>query len=118
MKDRDKLDDFTRAYMECALWSSTDDNGQNFDEYPVEDLHQKTWNEMVADCRDFQELHAELLENIEPSQAGHDFWLTRNHHGAGFWDRGLGDVGAKLTAIARAYGDIDLYRHRGLIRGN
>lgn len=36
--------------------------------------------------------------------AGHDFWLTRNGHGAGFWDRGLGDLGTRLAMSARAYG--------------
>jgi len=44
-----------------------------------------------------------------PSLAGHDFWLTRNHHGAGFWDRELGDVGDRLTEACRAYRELDLY---------
>lgn len=38
------------------------------------------------------------------ASAGHDFALTRNGHGAGFWDRGLGDLGDRLTRAARAYG--------------
>jgi hypothetical protein len=43
---------------------------------------------------------------------GHDLWLTRNGHGAGFWDRnelkkdGLGD---KLSDIARKMGEKDPY---------
>lgn len=45
-----------------------------------------------------------------PSElAGHDFWLTRNGHGAGFWDRGLGDVGVTLSAACRPYGESNLY---------
>lgn len=36
---------------------------------------------------------------------GHDFILTRNHHGAGFWDRGLGDLGDRLTTAAHVYGE-------------
>jgi hypothetical protein len=36
-------------------------------------------------------------------QLGHDFWLTRNNHGAGFWDRGLGEIGEKLTEIAQSF---------------
>jgi hypothetical protein len=35
------------------------------------------------------------------AMAGHDYWLTRNGHGTGFWDRGLGEVGDKLTAICK-----------------
>jgi hypothetical protein len=51
--------------------------------------------------------------------AGHDFWLTRNHHGAGFWD---GDweqsAGEKLTALAESFGEFNLYTHEGIIHGS
>lgn len=42
-------------------------------------------------------------------QHGHDFALTRNHHGAGFRDRGYGDIGESLTEAAQAYGGASLY---------
>lgn len=42
-------------------------------------------------------------------QAGGDFWLTRNGHGAGFWDRGLGELGERLSKAAKAFGGSDLY---------
>ena len=48
-------------------------------------------------------------EGIDAAQAGHDFWLTRNGHGAGFWDRGLGERGDRLTNAAHVYGACDLY---------
>ena len=35
--------------------------------------------------------------------------LTRNRHGAGFWDRGHGDKGKRLTDAAHAYGSSDAY---------
>lgn len=38
---------------------------------------------------------------------GHDFYLTREGHGAGFWDRGLGELGDYLTKIAKAYGSAE-----------
>ena len=45
-------------------------------------------------------------------QLGHDLWLTRNGHGAGFWDRGLGALGERLTetakAMSEAYSFVDL----------
>lgn len=37
-------------------------------------------------------------------QAGADFALTRNRHGAGYWDRGLGELGEHLSVAARAWG--------------
>lgn len=40
------------------------------------------------------------------AQHGHDFLLTRNGHGAGFWDRGYPvDIGRDLSTNARAYGE-------------
>jgi hypothetical protein len=42
--------------------------------------------------------------------AGHDFWLTRNGHGAGFWDGDLSeDVGNALTEAAKKFGECHLY---------
>lgn len=50
------------------------------------------------------------LYGIPPEQIGHDFWLTRNHHGAGFWDRGLSNGRGKiLTDIAHSFGELILY---------
>ena len=46
----------------------------------------------------------------EAAMAGHDFWLTRNGHGAGFWD---GDwplpYADLLDKAAQAAGTCDLY---------
>jgi len=40
-------------------------------------------------------------------QFGHDLYLTRDHHGVGFWDRGLGELGDYLTSVAHALGESD-----------
>ena len=113
---RTEVDEFTAAYIECALWSSTDNaddsGGSPLDEnYGPEDLDLSTLDGMIKDCADFQESEAADLAAYrqDAGQAGHDFWLTRNRHGAGFWDRGLGDVGNRLTDAAHAYGSVDLY---------
>ena len=92
-----KLDNFTLAYIEAALWSSTDDAGEPLDNGEHE-LAEETRAKMIADCERFQfENAADLAEenrsqrraqgecSVEES-AGHDFWLTRNGHGCGFWD--------------------------------
>lgn len=41
------------------------------------------------------------LETQNLEQLGHDFWLTRNRHGTGFWDRGT-DVGGDLSELAKS----------------
>ena len=46
-------------------------------------------------------------------QFGMDFYLTREGHGAGFWDRGLGLLGDYLTTIAKYHGSADLLTDDG-----
>lgn len=123
------MDNFTRAYIECALWSEQEQleedarlNHHDDMGLSMEDIAPATLGKMIADCAKFQlENHAALKmaynlhdssehpDDYTESQAGHDFWLTRNGHGAGFWDRGLQQAGDALTVAAKAYGNIDLY---------
>ncbi|OQM74930.1 hypothetical protein [Manganibacter manganicus] len=46
----------------------------------------------------------------EAAMAGHDFWLTRCRHGAGFWDGDWPEPAATiLDNAAKAFGNADLY---------
>ena len=99
-------------YIVCALWSSTDDEGTALDaNYDVDDLAPETVSQMREDIRDFTDVHLHLLQasGLTEEQIGHDFWLTRNRHGTGFWDRGLGQVGDQLTKASHVYGEVYLY---------
>lgn len=58
---------------------------------------------------EFTDANSADLHGLTYEQIGHDFILTRNRHGAGFWDRGLGERGDRLTDAAHAYGEIDAY---------
>jgi hypothetical protein len=117
------MDTFTRDYIDCALWASTDEEGEPLDGlYTVDDLSPETLAQMVADCADFQASFGQYFEGRE-GNAGHDFWLTRNRHGAGFWDRGQGfysdGAGKHLTEMSHAYGEYTLYvGDDGLIHGS
>lgn len=106
-------DKFLDAYIECALWSSTDNaddsGGEPLDKnYGPEDLSDETLASFKRDCEAFQEANADDLASLDPEQSGHDFWLTRNGHGAGFWDRGLGELGERLSKASKVYGSVDL----------
>lgn len=109
------LKGFARAYIIAALWSSYDNASNPLDEnYTADDIAAETLATMYADCQRFISENAAALEEYAKSygdtSAGHDFWLTRNRHGAGFWDRGIpGDIGERLTRAAHAFGDCDLY---------
>jgi hypothetical protein len=102
------MDTFTKAYIEAALWSSTDDDDKPLDDnYTMADIHPDTLFKMVADCTDFQAAN-DLSEGTD-KQAGHDFWLTRNGHGAGFWDGDWSETGDKLTEACKAWPEVYLY---------
>lgn len=61
--------------------------------------------EIEADCKNFLDQAFDLVKD-NLSQAGHDFWLTRNHHGAGFWDGDWPEeAGKTLTALAHSFGE-------------
>ena len=110
------MDQFTQAYIEAALWSSTDDKGQPLDDdYDPDDMSPEALKQMQEDCQDFQQANEQDLGEIDDGQAGHDFWLTRNGHGAGFWDRGLGELGERLSKAAKVYGEVYLYPHESQI---
>jgi hypothetical protein len=104
------IERITHAYIVCALWASTDDEGNPMDDrYEPSDVALGSLQSAMSDITDFVEANRELLGDMDDERIGHDFWLTRNHHGAGFWDRGLGERGNQLTAAAHVYGSSDCY---------
>jgi len=108
------MDQFTKAYIEAAFFTF-DENTEKV--YGIDDLSHETKNAIIKDCQRFQVENSHLIiddylqNNSEPEiQAGHDFWLTRNHHGAGFWDGEWSkNVGELLTQNAHKYGEFNLY---------
>lgn len=110
------LDPFTLAYVEAAMWTlPEDEHGNTYDHLGLSAITWHVLRQAIADCRAFQRDNAALLEQAgSEAQNGHDFWLTRNHHGAGFWDRGYErEVGDQLTKAAHAYGEKDWSVYRG-----
>ncbi len=106
-----------QGYVECALWAGLDwsdetaANPEPLDaNYSAEDISDEARAEIVADIAGFySDCDIADLARLEPEHVGHDFYLTRNRHGAGFWDLGLGDAGDRLTAAAHTYGTSELY---------
>jgi hypothetical protein len=105
---------FVRGYIDCALWASVDETGEPLDDIcDASDIAPDCYRAMKADCYDFiRSNFADLCayaERLTEDSAGHNFWLTRNGHGAGFWDRGLGELGDRLSDASRPYGSVDLF---------
>ena len=114
------LDQFTRDYLEAAEWllpePQDDEEAREATGFSPEFIKQA-----IEDCADFQEANADALveyQDLTGYTGGVDFWLTRNGHGAGFWDRGTEPVFTALTDSAHVYGGIDHYvGDDGLIYG-
>lgn len=111
-----KVNNFINGYIACMLWSTS---GQTPDGEELEDLteyplSQDAIDSIKADCEKFVNNNKDLLSEVysrptDYQNAGHDFWLTRNGHGAGFWDRGFGVVGDALTARAQGFKELTPY---------
>ncbi len=125
------MDQFTRAYLECALFAETDnsdDSGgepldRNFD---VEDFAPESIERAMQECAKFQEDNLEYILKTPDWKgsdsyrcdgykglecAAHDFWFTRNGHGVGFWDREYytQEEKDKLTKACKEFGECWVY---------
>lgn len=125
------LTPFIQGYAVAMLWANTsftedtEGTGNGPDVYAWQDSS-ALWaldaftavsqGSIREDCEAFVRACWPDLESVEAKesaeQAGHDFALTRNHHGAGYWDRGLDDAGRRLTDAAHAYGESTAYLSR------
>lgn len=113
----DQLDTITRAYLAAALWSSTGENEQPLDgQFGLHDIAPEALQSAREDCGAFLNHNRErlALAGLDDEQAGHDFWLSRNGHGAGFFDRanlGTPERAAcdLLQKDAQGWGESDLY---------
>lgn len=133
-----ELDDMLDGYITCALWStndeSRDDGGDPLDDnYGPEHLAEYTLDRMRVDCERFARENENTLRAAFDapggvnggagrswSNAGHDFWLTRNRHGCGFWETPDWPEreGQVLTKAADAFGEFYLYvGDDGMIHG-
>jgi len=131
------FDFFTGMYVDVALATCTDNSNDSGGEpldrnYNVKNIDYKTLERMIKDCKDFQRKYEELYSSAgwDDGKAAYDFWLTRNGHGAGFWDRdsstlfstelrqrggeeAIEEVRKQLTKASKSYGEYDLYVGEG-----
>lgn len=119
--------DFLDAYIECALWSSTDDGDLPLDDnYGVSDLSPELRSAMEKDCREFYERHNDDLQKCTHNRysaeelGGHELWLSRNGHGSCFLDGDWPCESARrLMEAAWKMGEVYLYvGDDGLIRAS
>lgn len=122
-KQYKSLDYFTQGYVEAMFFTNTGTgDDEDLEHATFADLAPETLRDIIADCAAWQKTNATLLsaamrspsydhedDGYGSKQAGRDYWFSRNGHGVGFWDRGLGAIGDDLHAACQ-YKNKDLYR--------
>ena len=103
------MKEFINAYMEAVEF--TECHSDNPEMQNADGFAKETLKRFKTDCEAF--LDDDKTYNMidgDLSQAGHDFWLTRNGHGAGFWDGDWPEAdGEYLTAQSKKAGECDIY---------
>jgi hypothetical protein len=104
--DTMQMDAFTKGYITAIFWTEEEEIGSD-----LSLLSEQALQSIHADCTAFQAAHRVSCER-DPEQAGHDFWLTRNGRGAGFWDNPelWGDFTFILTEDAHDYGELSAHQ--------
>lgn len=119
------------SYLETALWTEEEklkeDEDESFDdmygeadddirdivsntELSFDNISDDSKIKAYMDIKKFLEIAGNAVEGIDEIELGHDIWLTRNHHGAGFFDRGYDEeVEARLTQAAHQLGEETVY---------
>ncbi len=107
-------DSFARSYMAAICFTDTGPDSEipSDAEFSADGLAL-----IINDCKAFEGLYGEIIDAAECSrgggeftqreQAAHDFWLTRNGHGVGFWDGDWSEPhAARLTKAAKSFGEV------------
>jgi hypothetical protein len=112
------LSDMIDGYLDCALWASVPLSEDESADKSLSDLGYERANccadtraDARAACEGFAEAHGDALRaafedhpQYTPERAGHDLFLSRNGHGAGFFDHGEHPCWDVLQAAARGLG--------------
>ena len=120
MFTNDQITEIVSSQLGSLLWSSVDTaedaEFENFDSYyaPNEatpELVAQLTEELTGDLP-IPNAISEYRKHFGDDWAesfGHDLALTRNGHGAGFWDRGLGEAGVVLSDWAHSLGELHVF---------
>lgn len=107
---------FIDSYITAIKWT------QGFDERGTE-LDEDCLHECIIDCLSFYSRAWAYLSDEVVEQAAHDFWLSRNGHGTGFWDRDPPEYGneynlGRLQRIAEGFPEYHAFDEHGVYQYN
>lgn len=102
------VDSMVAGYVECVLFTGTDDNDDPLDENcGSEDMAAESMIQIRKDCEKFLTTGHRLLTTagIDMQRAGQCFVYDRNGHGTGFQDEVQGSAGDLLHTLSESFGE-------------
>lgn len=111
------IDDVLDSYYETAFWTEGDndfdneiqDDNNKLNNKSISDISDKSKEQSKNDIIEFikkaKEIAPEELSTYNEKSLGHNIWLSRNGHGAGFFD----DNNDQLQQIARDMKSVNMY---------
>lgn len=121
------IDSIVSSYLEAVIFTEYD-NGETITEedpeydedgdniiYPFNDKNEDDFSDEAkkqayGEIAWFIDSAGSAIDDIADESIGHDIWLTRNGHGAGFWDRGYdSDIEEVLEQLSKELGSTDAY---------
>lgn len=110
----DEDDDNEETEIDKLIKLSANMNNKGIEKFSKEDIEVDSLIKAYTDIKEFLNMVGDKIDiAIDENgleQVGHDLWLTRNRHGAGFFDRGYDDDVEKLFINAsHKLGEVDLY---------
>lgn len=107
------MDGYLRGYLDAAAWLAID--GRTYDpvdgDHSADDFSARQRAIAARDVRAFVKANHDAIvaSKLDPDRVGHYFWLSRNGHGAGFFD--VGEHG--LQKRAKEFGAAECVLSRG-----
>jgi hypothetical protein len=108
LRDAIRNSTFLAAYVEAMVFTSMSADEDEMGDATIDDFSLSLATRTIADCNSFETANYDLISD-DLSRAGHAFWLTRNHHGAGFWDGDWDEtIGETLTEASHGFGEVEI----------
>jgi hypothetical protein len=112
-----------RGLIETLLWCSIDGDEPLDKNYDISNIAASDIERLSTEFYTFREAADAVafavdmdtaLEEFGPlhhdvDSVAYDYILTRNHHGAGFWDGDWAEIGDQLTELAQKLPEIEPY---------
>ena len=114
---------FVREYINAMLFTDIPEHLVGEEISWSQRLTKASLAVIERECRLFCAAAGALIGD-NPQRAAHDFWLTRNGHGMGFWDGDrtddaslpcFDDAGEQLTSLAEEFGEVSVQFYRGWV---